>query len=217
MTGTRTDKWYKNGKLKSHFHGKLRGYPGIANTAKQISNYFPETIEVYVEPFAGLGRTAKYANWLKFQVLNDKSEYALQYLKKNFREATITNKDYKDCINEWDSQETFFLVDPPWSEGMYNKDFDDNTDLKGIKIKPFVDRSAQQYYNELMKILPTLKGDWILCSNHNRNTLKKWADSMKYSWLVVESTKRIMGHHIKTLILSNKPLISKGLTLEVFQ
>lgn len=205
----RNDKWYDGDKLKPYFHGKLRGYPGLAATASFVAEYIGQ-VEVYVEPFAGKARVAKYVQWLKFLVLNDKSAYSNDYCKKNFPDATVTHTDYIECIKEWDSPETQFLIDPPWAKSMYEKDFEDNTDLKGNKIVTFIDRTPAQYYKEICELVPTLKGNWIICSNHNRKSLIKWAEENNYYWKKIESTKTIMSHSIKVLCVSNQPFVKRG-------
>ena len=45
-------------------------YPGLLRMSKYIGVYFPKSV-YYVEPFAGLARTAKY-NQSEIIVLNDK-------------------------------------------------------------------------------------------------------------------------------------------------
>jgi|SRR6185312_557798 len=90
------------------------------------------------------------------------------------------------------------------------KDFEDNTDLKGNKIVTFIDRTPAQYYKEICELVPTLKGNWIICSNHNRKSLIKWAEENNYYWKKIESTKTIMSHTIKVLCVSNKPFVKRG-------
>ena len=51
--------------------GHIRGYPGLVHTALVISEHIPKC-KIYVEPFAGLGRTAKHAQAEQI-ILNDKS------------------------------------------------------------------------------------------------------------------------------------------------
>jgi len=202
MKSNRTDKWYINGKLRPHFAGKLRGYPGLKNTAKGIMKYVPHC-KIYVEPFAGLGRTTEYVSADKI-ILNDMSDYAVNYLKNKFpkntldyRDIEITQEDFKECILKHDSEDTFFLIDPPWSKSIYTKNIDDNTDVKGIKIKPFCNITPSEYYRIIFDIIKTIKGKWLICMNHNR------AYPKEYKSTVIESTKTIMGYAIKTRIVYN--------------
>ena len=61
-------------------NGHIRGYAGLTHTALMISEYIPNCIK-YVEPFAGLGRFAKYVT-CGVLVLNDLSDYANNHNKK---------------------------------------------------------------------------------------------------------------------------------------
>lgn len=191
MYDNRTDKWYKRGKLRSFFKGKLRGYPGLKSTAYLIANYIPDC-KIYVEPFAGLGRVAKFVR-AEQVILNDMSPFAADYLHKHFPDANILEYDFGEIFNSYDSKDTFFLIDPPWSKTMYEQDH------------AFCDRSANEYYNDILEILPKLKGDWILCSNHTRKFQTEYFEK------ILVSKRKIMGYHIKVKLLSNKPFIECGL------
>ena len=56
----------------------IKGYPGLTNMAEYIMPYIP-TSKIYVEPFAGLGRTVELRH--DKIILNDMSDYAINYLK----------------------------------------------------------------------------------------------------------------------------------------
>lgn len=205
--GVRTDKWYKNGKLRAHFAGKMRGYPGLQTTAKLIADYIPEC-EIYIEPFAGLGRVAKHVT-AKKKVLNDKSPYAVHILHKRFDHAIITQVDFEVCMVKWNKPGNFFLIDPPWAFSMYDKNFEDNTDWDGVKIQTHVDRTPKEYYSDIIDELESLQCDWILCSNHSRKMPKTLLDEKLFEKVII-SRHKIMQHHTKVKLLSNKPFIKKG-------
>src|SRR5579871_2404682 len=134
------------------YHPKVeldKGYAGLAFTARQISEYIPR-YKVYCEPFAGLGRVGKYVN-ADSKVLNDKSQYAYQYLQSHFHTAIVENIDFEECINKYDSTDTFFLIDPPWRKAIYSG-----------HEKYFMDRQPVDYYKRLLEILPKIQGDFIL-------------------------------------------------------
>lgn len=172
----------------------LGGYPGLAATAVKIAEYIP-ACELYVEPFAGLGRLNPYIKAQKI-VLNDRSQYAYDYLRAHYRHHTITQTDFVDCINTWDSSKTFFLIDPPWITKLY-----------GNNDKCFIDRTAEQYYTEVLDIVKRLKANWILCSQPDNPYVK----NVPYNQVLIESDKRknrIFGLTAKTLITGNYPLIS---------
>ena len=186
-TGTKR-KMKKTGKIHSG-PGHIRGYPGLVHTALQISEYIPTTI-YYVEPFAGLGRTAKHSKAPKI-FLNDKSTFACNYLTKNFPTATVTQHDFSKILITYDSPNTFFLIDPPWSLSEY-------TD--GCRGSAYCDRTPADYYDTIFKYLKHLKSDWFLCGNKNNIKLK----NPKYHHKLFSSKKKIMGGNISTLVMSNK-------------
>lgn len=66
---------------------------------------------------------------------------------QRLKDTNIHNMDAIPLIKELDSQDTFFYLDPPYTEsncGHYEK--------------------TQQVFNRLLEILPTLKGKYILSS-----------------------------------------------------
>lgn len=172
---------------------KLGGYPGLTHTAKQICEYIPQC-KIYVEPFAGLGRTSHNIKAEKI-VLNDKSPYAFDYLTKHFN-AEITNLDFEESIRLYDSEDTFFLFDPPWMTEIYQGGNDS-----------YCDRTDIEYYQQIMDILPNLKADWILvCGIHKRYRGSTLMRKSNYYLKELESpNKPIFGKKARVLLASNKP------------
>ena len=171
--------------------GHVRGYAGLVHTSLPISEYIPKS-KIYVEPFAGLGRVSKYVQADRM-ILNDMSDYAVEYLSKHFK-AEVEQKDFVECIMSHDSSDTFFLIDPPWSAAEYEK---------GCLGRAFCDRTPKEYYDKLFEILPTLKGNWILCGNKNNGVMK----NSGYETKLIQSRMKIMGGRISTLLVSNTPFI----------
>ena len=174
------------------------GYAGLKHTAKQICEYIPKC-KLYVEPFAGLGRTAQYVESDRF-VLNDKSEYAFEFLTKNFN-AEITNLDFDKCMRLYDSKDTFFLFDPPWRFTCYDS-----------HSQAFCDRTPIEYYSKVLKFVKECKGDFIICSAVDEHEIKKIlsqrAKFRGYHSKIVESEKKVIfGKKARTLIVSNKPFV----------
>jgi site-specific DNA-adenine methylase len=175
------------------------GYPGLKHTAKQISKHIPKC-KIYVEPFAGLGRVAEHVKADRF-ILNDKSEYAFDYLTKHFN-AEITNLDFEESIRLYDSNETFFLIDPPWHGSTY-----------GLNDKPFIDRKPIEYFKRLLEIVPRLKGNWFITSSSYRNDYQLLMKT-DYYHKIVKSEKRVLfGKKAKTMITSNLPIIHNSNSL----
>ena len=174
--------------------GLRTGYPGLASTADKIVKYFPNC-QIYVEPFAGLGRTAKYID-KKTIILNDKSEYAIEYLKQNFPKAIITQDDFIDCIKKHDGPNTLFFIDPPWNP----IDYKENT-------KTFCDRGVGEYYGQLKKLLPNIQGNWIVAGRAlggSRSTISVYFK--EYPFIIIEGNRTINGHKTKVKIVSNQEL-----------
>ena len=168
--------------------GFQQGYAGLTHTALMISEYIPKCI-TYVEPFAGLGRVAKYVK-AEHYVLNDKSDYAFNYLKKHFGKAFVTNNDFINCIKGWDSEATFYLMDPPWESATYN-----------LNPKTYCNMTPKEYYDKIFELLPNLKGNWFVCGNKGNMRLK---NHRYYNKLFI-SRKTINKGNISTLVMSNKP------------
>ncbi len=171
----------------------LKGYPGLTHTAHQIAEYIPKC-KVYVEPFAGLGRTAKHVT-ADTVILNDMSDFAIKYLKSHF-DVKITHLDFVECIKQNDSRITFFLIDPPWRENIYANN-------EG----PVLDRRPIEYYQKFFSMVPTLKGDWILCSDKDEHEIRKICSKSGYYTKVIESKRKLFNKNIGTLLTSNKPFI----------
>ena len=176
-------------KRKGTGPGFLGGYMGLTNTALEISWYVPKC-KTYVEPFAGLGRVAKYVKAEKLH-LNDKSDFACNYLRKHFTDAVITSHDFEKMF-VLDDIKTVFLIDPPWTRKEY---------VHGCNENAFCDRSAVQYYDDIIKWLPKLRGIWFVCGKKGN---KKLLDPRYHNRLFV-SRKKFMGNNFTTLVMSNKP------------
>ena len=205
-------------------------YPGLFWMSKFIGPYFPKT-KYYVETFSGLARTAKHSS-SEIMILNDKSEYANNQCRKKFPNAMITNQDFETCIKRWDSKNTFFLIDPPWrtdfyddsnqfvfgsssrkDKSTYNKKLGKYMTSKDKNCKipqlAFIDRTSKEYLQDLKRILPKIKGHYILTLSGNIDCRKKNGKTQfpsLYSKLLVHTHHKIFGYKPKTMLFSNKPL-----------
>jgi hypothetical protein len=187
---------------KSVWGAKLMfgGYAGLKFTADKINEYIP-TSKIYVEPFAGLGRTVELRH--DKIILNDMSEYAVNYLKNKYEEyadsdmfpIVVTQEDFMKSILDNDSIDTFFLIDPVWRFTCYDS-----------HKQAYCDRTPFEYYSQLLEVLPKLKGDWIVCSAKDEHEIKKILSKTDYYKTVVTSDKKVIfGKHAQTLLVSNKP------------
>lgn len=182
--------------LKISVNGKKRfaGYPGLTLTALQISEYIPPC-KIFIEPFAGLGRISRHVKAERF-VLNDKSEYALIYLKNHFTSAEITNLDFVECMKRYDDKDAFFFIDPPWHYDVYDKN-----------SKCYCDRLPIEYYLKIFSLLKEIKGDWILCSDYREAKIRNMLSESGYPMRVIVSRKKFIGNYARTRIISNKPFV----------
>lgn len=185
---------------KRVFKSNFRGYPGLTHTARRIAEYIPKC-EIYVEPFAGLGRVAKHIK-AETKVLNDKSEYAVNYLRKNFPNALIQNRDFERVIYDYKGPNTTFLIDPPWFNEVYNEN-----ELS------YCDRKPNEYYDKIFELVHDSKSHWFVCCQWKKN-LDKYGDF--YSIIIHGPThQKRFGGVPKTKVYSNKPFIryhQRGLT-----
>jgi len=191
-----TTTWKGGRRLGKAVWGKklLGGYAGVKNTAVQITNLYPDIskYKLYVEPFSGLGRTAQYVNNISM-VLNDKSEFANYYCKKKFPNADVSNMDFMETINKYDSEDTFFLIDPPWRFDTYD-----------VNTKSFCDRDVITYYTQILKRIDTLKADWFLLSSADEHEQKNILRDSKWGIKIVVSDNRVIfGKYARTMICSN--------------
>ena len=194
---------------KSVWGAKLMfgGYTGLKFTADKINDFIP-TSKVYVEPFAGLGRTVELRH--DKIILNDMSDYAVNHLKEQYNEyednfsypIIVTKEDFVDCILKHDSEDTFFLIDPPWRFTCYDS-----------HKNAFCDRTPLEYYSKVLELVKILKGDWIICSAKDEHEIKKILSKTDYYKTVVTSDKKVIfGKHAQTLLVSNKPFLITSLT-----
>lgn len=166
--------------------GLRTGYPGLTHTAKAIAAFIGDC-DLFCEPFAGLGRVSEHINADKIW-LNDKSDFAFNFLQNNFKTSHITQIDFEECIKLADSVNTTFLFDPPWSR----KDYADNP-------KTFCDRGVGEYYKTLANIVPHLKGRWFCAGRAmggSRSCVTVYFKN--YDSNIIQSERTINGHPIKT-------------------
>ena len=171
----------------------LKGYPGLSIMGKAMSTYFPSTIKIYCEPFAGKARTAKYANAEKF-VLNDMSDVSVAYLRKKFPHAEVTQEDFVDCIKRWDSKDTFFVLDPPWRYNVYT-----NNAGPVCNLRPW------QYYCTLVKLCKEfIQGRWILCCDRTEKEIRSHVSRSGFPNIIIEHPTRVLyGHSVSIRLCSN--------------
>lgn len=173
----------------------LGGYAGLSWLAPQIMEYVPHC-EIYVEPFAG---HAKVAQLLKFprMILNDRSDHSNAYCRRKFPNAIVENKDFVETIRQYDSPSTFFLIDPPWR------------DLYKFNELSYQDREVRDYYTTLFGIVPSLQGNWIICSGTSRAGYTVCKTQSYYSTELCTKDDVIFGKPASVFLLSNLPFTKR--------
>jgi len=89
--------------------------------------------------------------------------------KERLKDVIIKNKDWKNLIKAYDSEETFFYLDPPYSTASKNKDYK-HTDVS---------------INELYNTLKNIEGKFLLSYDHNKEIKERFRD---FNIKVVETT-----------------------------
>lgn len=180
--------------------GDANGYPGLVHLGRQVMDYIPHS-NFYVEPFAGLGRTVKYAT-APTVILNDMSDYAVNYLRKKYPQHRITQEDFVTCAKKWDGPNTVMMFDPPYRTETYK---DNNLS--------YADRTDREYYLTLLNLCPTLKSRWLVCMDATRTGASVWASAPYYKTDIQSNKRYIFGKRAHIQLVANYPLIAKQTTL----
>lgn len=78
--------------------------------------------------------------------------------KDRLKDVRIENKDWKHIINKYDSKDTFFYLDPPYSMASANNDYENND----VTI------------DELFNTLKNIKGKFLLSYDYNNDIKNKF-------------------------------------------
>jgi len=171
------------------------GYAGLAGTAKKLAALIPTDCRYYVETFAGTAKVYQELSKRKdFQpqeyILNDKSRFIVDWLLQNFATGNtkISMQDFTECINTWDSENTVFLIDPPWFRGSYDQTF-----------SCFDRPSVKTYDTEIVNICKKIQGKFIITSRKENKIYLQSGFSTK----LVKSVYVVSGKYPKVLVTTN--------------
>lgn len=122
-----------------------------------ISQYIPNNIKLYVEPFAGSFSVANYL--IKERIKNGTEPKKIIYNDINDYNIIIYadkvhHLDYTKIFELYDSEDTFFYLDPPY----YNKEY----------IYDNCENLTKQFHIELMNNIKKLKGNFLLSYNNEK-------------------------------------------------
>ena len=159
---------------------QLKGYPGLSNTKHLVVKYFPKKIERFIEAFGGLGRITDLVKADEY-FINDKSDYAYNFLKNRFPDYTVEKMDYIDFIKKYATPNSFIFCDPPFRKNIYK-----NHD------KPvFTEKNVISYYEKLLELLPKLDCKWIITSDRDEHENGHRLQKSGYRNIVLQSDSKI--------------------------
>lgn len=122
-----------------------------------ISEHIPDNIKIYVEPFAGTFSIACYlfeerqnnGTEPKKIIYNDINKYDFTIFADK-----VHHLDYKEIFDLYDSEDTFFYLDPPY----YKKEF----------LYDGCEGYTKQFHIELRDNIKKLKGKFLLSYNNDK-------------------------------------------------
>lgn len=99
-------------------------------------------------------------NWQKRRPNIDKFDFYL--CSEAFKDIDINNEDYSLILQRYDSEDTFFLIDPPYDISRVNTYY----------------RGDYRRFNhdKLAECIKQLKGDWLLTYNDNQHIRELYKD-----------------------------------------
>ena len=173
------------------------GFPGLAGTAKKIAKMVPSCL-YYVEPFAGTAKVnqeliKRFKDptdeiFIQEAILNDKSRFIYDWLEKEFPQAVITNFDFTDCIERWNSPNTVFMIDPPWNKSYYLQ-----------KFSCFDRKNTNEYYEELLDMCNYIRGKFIITTRKENKMML----NSGYKNILIESIYAVSGKYPKVMVTTN--------------
>ncbi len=115
-----------------------------------LGDLVPKNIEIYIEPFGG--------EFGFYELLNPKPPVAIyndininlyNEIKNKHKNVLYLNRDYKDIIKQYNSEYSFFFIDPPYYKKEYY--YENHNFL------------TKEDHIELSNIIKGIKGKFILC------------------------------------------------------
>lgn len=164
------------------------GFAGLSGTANEIASLIPRS-KIYCEPFAGKSCVFQELKNKQYRtaILNDTSPFIRKWLHENFS-ARITAYDFKECMQRFDSKETFFLIDPPWYKSYYDQSF-----------SSFNRKSVNEYQDKILELCHQIKGKFIITTR--KESIRMLRSGFNHK--TITSTYVLSGHYPKVLLTSN--------------
>lgn len=128
-----------------------------------IEKYLPKDIEIYIEPFGGLfGLYKIMSNKPPISIYNDINKELYTFINSEYKSIYTYNWDYQYVMKRYDSDISFFYVDPPY--------FGNETYYKNHNFL------SREDHLELFHILKNIKGRFMLSYNDDIFILSLYKD-----------------------------------------
>lgn len=179
------------------------GYPGITGISRKLALLVPEC-SMYVESFAGSCKT--YQELLKIiplkfniAILNDKAKFTSEWLKREFPLAVVTNEDFSDTFQTYNTKRSFFMIDQPWFPGSYDQSY-----------SCFNRKNIKEYDIEVLKYCEKLQGKFIITTRKENTRMLKSG----FNNYLLQSEYVVCGRLPKVLLTTNLKLDLEVYTIE---
>ena len=168
------------------------GYPGNTGISKKMALLI-KPCTIYCEPFAGTCKIAQELMKLnpkpyKEIHLNDRAGPIAAWLKENFPQHTVTQKDFVSCVQDIDSKDTVFLFDPPWFRSYYDQIF-----------SSFNRVNVAQYEDDLLELCGKIEGTFYITTRLESKRMQQ----ATYRHLLIKSEYPVAGKTPQTLVTTN--------------
>lgn len=131
-----------------------------------LGKLIPDNIKIYVEPFGGeFGLYEIMPIKPPIAIYNDINPNLYNQIIGKFKNVIYFNKDYKEIISMYDSEDTFFFIDCPY---LGNETYYENHNF--LKKKN---------HKELAKIIKKIKGRFLI-SYQDRPLMRKLYDGYNF-------------------------------------
>ena len=175
---------------------RFAGFPGNAGIAQKLAHLIP-FCKTFVEPLAGTAKVCqelfgpkKTQDYPEQFILNDKSKFVVKWLREefNYNDVKITCTDFKYCVKKYDSKDTMFLFDQPWSRSFYDQGF-----------SYFDKENVAAYDKEILELCKSIKGKFFITTRKENTRMKKSG----FRNLLIQSEYVVMGKYPQVLITTN--------------
>ena len=165
-----------NNILKSHFTDLERN--------RTLDNWYHSSDKYKAAAAEYVYRQYLTMDGLKWSFKNSIADRIDFYLfQEALQNIKLNNLDYKDIINKYDSNDTFFLIDPPY-------------DI--CRVSNYYRCECNKFnHTELAEIVCSIKGNWLLTYNDNSNIRNLYKQ-----YNIREVTRQLFGRKYTELYIT---------------